>query len=169
MRLCKWRWLAARRRKKPTPELGSLAHQDRLAGGAIFLGRDSSVTVSVGELAECVRGRLSFAWLKQDVAVGVIIFERPAHQHPIALEQLQCGRRCLQARWRRLRECRHCGHQTGSRRRYEPCADNVRALSVFHSCEAIARRTALSSASARNGLASSGASGAVRLTASVSL
>ena len=36
-------------------------------------------------------------------------------------------------------------------------------------CGASAPRTAFSSASARNGLASSGASGAVRLTASVSL
>ncbi len=34
---------------------------------------------------------LSFAWLKQDVVIGVIIFERPAHQHPIAFEQLQRG------------------------------------------------------------------------------
>ena len=47
---------------------------------------------------EVVGSRLRFIGRKQDVAVRIIIFERPVHQHPVALEYLQCRRRRLHAR-----------------------------------------------------------------------
>ena len=144
---------------------GSAAAQDRRARRAILLRSHASVAIAVGKLAERLGGGARLDGLEQDVAVRVVIqFISTQSRSNSCLAGGALGLACV--------ACADSGAADASSnkgiRRRTTRGQRPRGRCVQLAGDSAAR-TARCSASARNGLASSGASGAVRLTATVSL
>jgi aryl-alcohol dehydrogenase-like predicted oxidoreductase len=105
------RWSGAKLPNAPRPkperranslEMGSIMLQEERAGSSIFFRGHAAVTVRVRDPSEGFGRRLRFVRLEQDVMVGIVIFERPVHQHPVPVEERHRRRRRRQAGLRRL-------------------------------------------------------------------